>query len=277
MNDMTESVKAETSMASGIFNIPSRIARRLGRIPALRSVIQRLNDSGRQLSFRMEHDEEKARLDGYRQCRTPEEFFSFISGVPGMAPHQLSGEILLFLNFAGARSPANVCEIGTAGGGNNFLLSQAMPSVKFMLGIDLFVRNKHFLRNYCRPGQEFRYLDASSHASKTVEKVGHLLAGRKLDLLFIDGDHAYEGVTKDFVLYREYVREGGLIAFHDIVRDDRTRYGRETGRWAGDVPLFWQEIRSLFPSAEFVEHCEQDGCGIGCIEYREAVQLPTNL
>ena len=277
MKDITEPFKAETSTASPIFRLPSRIARRLGRTPALRSVIERVNDSRRKLSFHTRYADEEVRLAGYRDCRTAGEFFSFISRVPGMPPHQKPGEILRFLDFAGTRSPANVCEIGTADGGNNFLLGQAIPSVKFMLGIDLFVRNKHRLLNYRRPGQELRYLDASSYAAETVEKVRRLLAGRTLDLLFIDGDHTYEGVKKDFVLYREYVCDGGVIAFHDIVGDYKTRFGRETGQRAGDVPLFWQEIKPLFPSVEFIEHCEQDGFGIGCIENREAVQLPCPL
>jgi hypothetical protein len=34
--------------------------------------------------------------------------------------------------------------------------------------------------------------------------------------LFIDGDHTYEGVRRDFEMYSPLVRKGGIIAFHDI-------------------------------------------------------------
>lgn len=34
-------------------------------------------------------------------------------------------------------------------------------------------------------------------------------------LLFIDGDHSYEGVKKDFELWSGLVIEGGIIGFHD--------------------------------------------------------------
>jgi predicted O-methyltransferase YrrM len=257
--------------------IASRMFHRFARIPAVHCVAERVNDRIRERSFRLNLAEKKAFSEIFRECRTAEHFLSFISGMPDMVPHQRRDEILRFLAFAGANSPANVCEIGTADGGNNFLLSQAIPSVKFMLGIDLFVRNKHQLQYFRRPGQKLCYLAASSHEPKTLEKVQDLLAGRTLDLLFIDGDHTYEGVKKDFLSYKRHVRDGGIVAFHDIVPDYKTRYGRETGRWAGEVPLFWRKIKSHFASIEFIENPEQDGLGIGCIEYREAVRLPLSL
>ena len=35
-------------------------------------------------------------------------------------------------------------------------------------------------------------------------------------LIFIDGDHSYDGTTIDFRFAREVCREGGVIAFHDV-------------------------------------------------------------
>ena len=52
--------------------------------------------------------------------------------------------------------------------------------------------------------------------------------GEPLDLLFIDGDHSYDGVRADFELYGRLVRPGGLIALHDVNEDFRTRRGVET-------------------------------------------------
>lgn len=37
----------------------------------------------------------------------------------------------------------------------------------------------------------------------------------KIDFLFIDGDHTYEGVKKDFDLYSKLLSENGLIIIHD--------------------------------------------------------------
>jgi predicted O-methyltransferase YrrM len=55
-----------------------------------------------------------------------------------------------------------------------------------------------------------------SHQEATRDKLAGLLGGRPVDLLFIDADHTYQGVKRDFELYGPLVRPGGLVAFHDI-------------------------------------------------------------
>jgi len=37
----------------------------------------------------------------------------------------------------------------------------------------------------------------------------------KIDLLFIDGDHSYEGCKADWDLYIDMVKSGGCVVFHD--------------------------------------------------------------
>ena len=37
----------------------------------------------------------------------------------------------------------------------------------------------------------------------------------KIKLLFIDGDHSYEGVKKDYELFWPKLEKGGFIVFHD--------------------------------------------------------------
>jgi hypothetical protein len=41
----------------------------------------------------------------------------------------------------------------------------------------------------------------------------------KIDVLFIDGDHSYEGVKKDFDLYSNIMTEKGVIILHDTDAD----------------------------------------------------------
>lgn len=41
------------------------------------------------------------------------------------------------------------------------------------------------------------------------------------DMIFVDGEHSYEGVTEDYNNYYPLVRLGGVIAFHDSKGDDR--------------------------------------------------------
>lgn len=53
--------------------------------------------------------------------------------------------------------------------------------------------------------------DTSEHAYFNF----FILQGIKIDVLFIDGDHSYEGVKKDFELYSKILSPNGIIIFHD--------------------------------------------------------------
>ena len=83
--------------------------------------------------------------------------------------------------------------------------------------------------------------------------------------MFIDGDHSYGGVKKDFELYSPLVNKSGMIAFHDIIPDFQTRYGKRTGNYAGDVPIFWNEIKKFYRYEEIFISPKQDGLGIGIL------------
>jgi predicted O-methyltransferase YrrM len=63
---------------------------------------------------------------------------------------------------------------------------------------------------------KIRLIQGDSHDKETLKKV----SDRKYDLLFIDGDHSFEGVKKDFEMYSPLVRKGGLVAFHDIFSEE---------------------------------------------------------
>jgi predicted O-methyltransferase YrrM len=51
----------------------------------------------------------------------------------------------------------------------------------------------------------------------SVEAAGMLLGwyGPVFDLVFIDGDHSYEGCRRDIEAYRKLIAPGGILAGHD--------------------------------------------------------------
>ena len=58
----------------------------------------------------------------------------------------------------------------------------------------------------------------------------------------------------------------GVVAFHDIVPDFKTRYGKDSGMWVGEVPKYWKELKAQYSSTiEIIEDTQQDGQGIGLI------------
>lgn len=203
--------------------------------------------------------------EAFARCKTPRDLLDFALLL--CPAHQIPFEILGFLEFARTARPRTVVEIGTAEGGTNFLLGNALPDVTLKIGVDLYVRNTRLLEAFRRSDCRQEFVNGSSYDPATVERVLGLLGSRSIDLLFIDGDHRYDGAKADFDLYSPLVRSGGLIAFHDIVPDYRTRFGRQTGRWAGDVPRFWREVSGQYERHwEFVEDREQDGLGIGVVQ-----------
>lgn len=51
----------------------------------------------------------------------------------------------------------------------------------------------------------------------STEVIGQLKSQvSSLDLLFIDGDHSYEGVKADWEAYKDLLHEGSTVVFHDI-------------------------------------------------------------
>ncbi|WP_375495467.1 class I SAM-dependent methyltransferase [uncultured Nostoc sp.] len=248
---------------------------KLARLAGIQDMFTVGEDKLKEIAFWLGRMNRENQYSAYNQCQNLEEYFEFSNHFFGS--HQIKYEIIKFLNFANNEQPKYVCEIGTANGGTNFLLSQALSSTIFMAGIDLYVKNKAQLCYFSKDYQQLFFVDGSSYHPQTVEKVQTILGSKKLDLLFIDGDHSYEGVKQDFLNYRHLVREGGIIVLHDIVPDYYTRYGQQTGRWVGEVPKFWTRIKSHYPYYEFIENPEQDGLGIGAIRYSSKNTLPEDL
>jgi predicted O-methyltransferase YrrM len=249
-----------------------RIQNKLLNMPITRKPSLIFGEKWQEITLKVNTKDRDIKTKDFQQCSTVEDFFNFTSQEFGS--HQIKSEIIALLDFVKSHNPQSVCEIGTADGGTNFLLSQAIPSVKLMIGVDLFVKNKFKLLHFSKSSQEIKFVDGSSYDDNTVNKVRQILGDRQFDLLFIDGDHNYEGVKKDFLKYRNLVREGGIIVFHDIVPDYFTRHGVKTGRWVGGVPIFWNEIKSLYQHWEFIENTDQDGLGIGVIQYSGKITFP---
>ena len=134
---------------------------------------------------------------------------------------QKEQELASFLALLADHPPQVVVEIGSDAGGTLWAWQQI--GARRVIGVDQprgpyssgQLLNEH--------GCEVVYGD--SHDPKTLGALKELLGWDDLnydtnmepvDLLFIDGDHTYAGVRRDFEMYSPLVRPGGMIAFHDI-------------------------------------------------------------
>jgi len=163
--------------------------------------------------------------------------------------------------------PTAVVEIGMGDGGTMALWAQIAPPEAHLIGLDIKILSgvDGLIRSKLRAGQKLSLIEADSHADSTKQKVLDSLAGSKIDFLFIDGDHGYEGVKLDFESFSPLVRPGGLVGFHDIIPDYSVRFGVQSGKYAGGVHKFWSQVISRFPHYEFIDSVGQDGFGIGVV------------
>lgn len=164
------------------------------------------------------------------------------------------------------KKPETIVEIGTASGGTLLLLSRVAAAHATLVSIDLpggefgggYRRWRIPLyKSFALPRQTIRLIRGDSHRAETVAKLKAILNGRAIDFLFIDGDHSYEGVEKDFSIYRSFMASSGMIALHDIAETSPQK--------RCDVHRFWQEIKNEFNCTEIVKHSSRKKFGIGLI------------
>lgn len=72
-----------------------------------------------------------------------------------------------------------------------------------------------------------------THSEETMNKLKAKLDDRAINLLFIDAEHFYEDVKKDYEMYGPLVQN--IIAFHDVLHNDS--HAPEV-----QVRLLWEEI-----------------------------------
>jgi cephalosporin hydroxylase len=181
---------------------------------------------------------------------------------------QVENEIVPFLDYVASHDPVIIGEIGLKHGGNSFMFLRKLQHVELYLGMDLVLKNIAKLKFYRRYSQKLHILEGNSQLQAIVDKARKVLAGKQFDLLFIDGDHEYDGVLEDLIQWYPLVKPGGLIAFHDIVPDEEEKTGvrpSDSQLWGGGVYKLWANIKPHFEHKEFVNDWDQGGFGIGVI------------
>jgi hypothetical protein len=155
---------------------------------------------------------------------------------------QKSGELGALMGYALARGVKLVLEIGSDKGGTLWAWRQ--------LGADVIAVS--LPRGPYGTGRRLidhgaTVIAGDSHRLATWATVGRVLAGRLVDMLFIDGDHSEAGVEQDLMGYGRYVASGGLIALHDICRHRRPDVG-VSRVWANTTGLDgWDRMELIDP------------------------------
>lgn len=119
--------------------------------------------------------------------------------------------------------PKTVLEIGFYTGGTTLMWRELGAKV---VSIDVEYRDPALIRLLTEEGT-LRFVHGDSHSPEV-----YAMVEGEYDMLFIDGDHAYESVKQDFLHY------GGMastVVFHDIVHPGGPNF-------PCGVPQFWREL-----------------------------------
>lgn len=183
---------------------------------------------------------------------------------------QIPSEITRLAQAVQAIKPRIILEIGTASGGTSLIWSYIASERVITCDLkDMSYQSPLFSR-FPPPGSPCKVtlLSGNSHSPDFKARVARELNGAKADFLFIDGDHTEPGVTADYMDYKEFVRPGGLIGFHDIVESQPLPINQ--------VYHLWKRLKPLARVDEFVNDPGQRGFGIGLLHVPEqgAPDLP---
>lgn len=184
---------------------------------------------------------------------------------------QKKSEIIMAAERIRNSKPKVIVEIGTRKGGTLFTWAR-VTKAKLIISIDLESgihgggyppQKKKFYKKFVSDDttRHIKLIQDDSHKEKTKFEVIKILNGCQIDFLFIDGDHTYNGVKRDFEMYSPLVKKGGIIGFHDIVPNLTDHEDAATI----EVPIFWKEIKEDYKHEEIVEKHGKSWMGIGLL------------
>lgn len=151
-------------------------------------------------------------------------------------PNQFSKYLLLLSRL----DITSYIEIGCRWGGTFVLTNEYLKrfqSMRKSVAVDIIDSP---VLNYCMDNVETQFLKVNS----TSEEFKKYMKKNFFDLVFIDGDHSYQGVKNDYECSKH---SGRIFVFHDIVNDA-----------CPGVSYFWNELKHNEASTyEFHEFTEQ--------------------
>lgn len=158
--------------------------------------------------------------------------------------------------------PHVIVEVGSLYGGTLWYWLH-MPSVRHVVSVDMVTDYAPYRDDVLAARAQWHgwtagkvsqllALEGDSHDPAMVEHYREMV-GAPIDVLFLDGDHTYEGVSADFDLWAQLVRPGGLVAFHDTVVNG-TRNEPGVRQLVNELKWRWRLLS--------VEFFDPDGAGI---------------
>jgi cephalosporin hydroxylase len=115
--------------------------------------------------------------------------------------------------------PKVIVEVGSAHGGTLLFFDQLVGEDGLTIGLTWPQDTAFTCLRMCPDHQRkgtIKGFECNTHLKTTLTLLKKALGKRKIDCLFLDGDHSYEGCKQDYEMYSPLVRTGGIIGFHDV-------------------------------------------------------------
>jgi len=143
--------------------------------------------------------------------------YAYLGLRPAYAEHSVADEALLRRL---ARSARVIVEIGSAEGTSALAMRQEMPADASLWCVDPYVSR---IRGFSpRERVAHRVVAGSSNGTVTWVKafsaeVGRRWTGPAVELLFVDGDHSFEGVAADWEAWSPHLADDAVVVFDDAI------------------------------------------------------------
>lgn len=149
----------------------------------------------------------------------------YLLGLDSPATQVTDREVAILLHHA--RTASVIVEIGTFEGKTAIALAQATPGKVF--SIDPFFSGRLGI-GYGEVIARAARRRAGVHNLKYIKDFSYHAASRfdlPVEMIFIDADHSYDGVRRDWIDWTAKLKVGGVVAMHDsrIARNSPVRLG----------------------------------------------------
>ena len=133
----------------------------------------------------------------------------------GIRLQQSSSELADFILFLKKHRPGELdyLEIGSASGGLTYTLNRFLKFKNIIL-IDDDQHPRHKLLKDTLGEIDYVKWTGDSQSAQAADFIKSL--DLKFDIIFIDADHSYEGIKNDTSNFLPFLKDTGLLVFHDI-------------------------------------------------------------
>ena len=144
---------------------------------------------------------------------------------PDFAIQQNEHEIMEFIKVLKEKKCESILEIGLGYYGSTHVLFReyfkSVVTVELSLERvkSIFYKAENFFGSSYFSNGNSKLIVADSNSVSGPKKVMNILGNsddKFFDAIFIDGFHRFETVLLDFLIYSNFVKKNGVIAFHDI-------------------------------------------------------------